>query len=96
MSLSRHDAEALARLAHLRLPSERVDEIVAQLEQLLGWLASLQDVDVEGVPEMDGLTLAAVPLRADVAGAALDRDAALAMVPEVDDGQVVVPRFVEE
>lgn len=94
MSLRRHEIEELAHLARLAGSVGLPD--AAQLEQVLGWLTSLQEVDVDGVPEMEMLGPAAVRLREDVPGPLLDRDAALAAVPAVDDGQVVVPRFVEE
>ena len=93
MSLRRDEMEALARLAHLHLPAEGVEALAHQLDEVLRWLAGLQAVDVEGVPEwsLDGLD--AVALREDVAGVVLERDEVLAGAPAVDDGQVVVPRY---
>lgn len=104
MSLHRDEIEALARLAYLRLPEaladgsadDGIDRLAHELDRVLGWLAGLQQVDVEGVPETDGGALGSVMLRGDVPGPVLARDVVLAGVPAVDDGQVVVPRFVEE
>lgn len=96
MSLHRDEIEALARLAHLRLPEDGIDRLAHELDEVLGWLAGLQQVDVAGVPETDDDALASVLLREDVPGPVLEREAVLAGVPVVDDGQVVVPRFVEE
>jgi aspartyl-tRNA(Asn)/glutamyl-tRNA(Gln) amidotransferase subunit C len=96
LSLHRDEIEALARLAHIRVPDDEIDRLADELDQVLGWLAGLQQVDVEGVTETDARANASVILRADVAGPVLAREAVLAGVPAVDDGQVVVPRFVEE
>jgi aspartyl-tRNA(Asn)/glutamyl-tRNA(Gln) amidotransferase subunit C len=99
LSLHRDEIEALARLAHLRVPDDGMDRLAHELDRVLGWLAGLQQVDVTGVPETldteDGAQVSVV-LREDVAGPVLEREAVLAGVPAVDDGQVVVPRFVEE
>lgn len=97
LSLRRDEMEALARLAHLHLPEHGAE----RLDQVLAWLAGLQAVDVEGVEEFDLDALArgsleSVALREDVPGGVLARDEVLAGVPVVDDGQVVLPRFVEE
>jgi aspartyl-tRNA(Asn)/glutamyl-tRNA(Gln) amidotransferase subunit C len=88
--------DALARLAHLRVPEDGIDRLAEQLDQVLGWLAGLQSVDVEGVGADEALEEGAVRLREDAPGPVLDREAALAAAPEVDDGRIVVPRFVEE
>ena len=92
LSLHRDEMEALARLAHLHLPAEGAERLAHQLDDVLRWLAGLQAVDVEGVPEWS-LDAVAVALREDVAGVVLARDEVLAGVPEADDGQVVVPSF---
>jgi aspartyl-tRNA(Asn)/glutamyl-tRNA(Gln) amidotransferase subunit C len=108
LSLHRDEIEALARLAQLDLGldlgldldlgrgEDGIARLAHELDRVLGWLAGLQAVEVEGVPETDDSAIGAVMLREDVAGAVLDREAVLAGVPAVDDGQVVVPRFVEE
>ena len=96
LSLHRDEIEALARLAHLRVPEDGIDRLAQQLDDVLGWLAGLQQVDVDGVPETEDGAIGSVALRADVPGPVLEREAVLAGVPAVDDGQVVVPRFVEE
>ena len=78
------------------MPEDGIDRLAQQLDDVLGWLAGLQQVDVDGVPETEDGAIGSVALRADVPGPVLEREAVLAGVPAVDDGQVVVPRFVEE
>lgn len=93
MSLARDDLDALARLAHLRLSPAQIDALRDELDPVLRWLATLQSVEVEGVPEYAAREPEATPLRADAPGPTLDRDTVLAGVPAALDGQVVVPRF---
>jgi aspartyl-tRNA(Asn)/glutamyl-tRNA(Gln) amidotransferase subunit C len=93
LSLHRDEMEALARLAHLHLPAEGTERLAHQLDDVLRWLAGLQAVDVEGVPEWSLDAVQSVALREDVPGVVLARDEVLAGVPEADDGQVVVPSF---
>jgi aspartyl-tRNA(Asn)/glutamyl-tRNA(Gln) amidotransferase subunit C len=93
MTLARDDLDALARLAHLRLDPAQIDALQGELGPVLQWLATLQEVDVEGVPEYAARDPQATPLRPDEPGPALDPAAVLAGAPAVADGQVVVPRF---
>jgi len=93
MTLARDDLDALARLAHLRLTPAQIDALRDELDPVLRWLATLQQVDVEGVPEYAARGPEATPLRADEPGPVLDRATVLAGAPAVEDGQVVVPRF---
>jgi aspartyl-tRNA(Asn)/glutamyl-tRNA(Gln) amidotransferase subunit C len=85
----------LAELARLRLGDDEVDALARQLARIVGYLEQLQQVDVQGVPEHSS-TLSTAPLRADRAGLSLERARVLAGVPDAQDGQVRVPRFVEE
>jgi aspartyl-tRNA(Asn)/glutamyl-tRNA(Gln) amidotransferase subunit C len=85
----------LAELARLRLDDAEVDALAHQLARIVGYIEQLQAVDVTAVPEHAPST-AAAPLRPDQAGAVLDRARVLSGVPDAHEGQVRVPRFVEE
>ncbi|MBX7079553.1 MAG: Asp-tRNA(Asn)/Glu-tRNA(Gln) amidotransferase subunit GatC [Nannocystaceae bacterium] len=89
------ELDALARLSRLSLADDERDAFARQLGEVIAYLEALQAIDVEGVAPWRPDEPAATPLRDDVAGAAVDRDAMLAAVPVSDEGLVIVPRFVE-
>jgi aspartyl-tRNA(Asn)/glutamyl-tRNA(Gln) amidotransferase subunit C len=96
MARPRDLVDTLAALARLELPDAEAEQLGTQLETILGYIRSLQDVDVDGVPEYLSAEQVDSGLRADVeepAPAGFDVDAALAGVPVVRDRLVAVPKF---
>lgn len=102
-----HDIDD-ATLAHLerltRLviePSER-ESLRGDLVELLGFVDSLLQVDVDGVEEYGRAPAALTPRpgarveRADVVVPSLARDVALRLAPDASDGFITVPRTVDE
>lgn len=99
--------EHLERLARLVIePSER-ENLKRDLVELLGFVDTLLEADVDGVDEfghgaagaaatLAGPTPAAGAERADEVQPSLPSSRALAMAPEVHDGFYKVPRTVEE
>jgi aspartyl-tRNA(Asn)/glutamyl-tRNA(Gln) amidotransferase subunit C len=84
----------VARLARLRLEDDEVARARADLASVLGHVAELAAVDVEGVaPSFHGT--GAERLRPDEPEAGLDRDTVLAAAPEARDGGFAVPRVIE-
>lgn len=85
----------LAALARLHLtPEERLD-MQADLGRILGYFELLNEVDVDGVEEMQRPVSLVNVLRDDVPGEAFARSVVEALAPEMQDGQVRVPRTVE-
>ena len=92
--------DTLAALARLELPADEAARLGAQLETILGYIHSLQAVDVDGVPEYLSAEQAGSGLRDDderpsaiAPGPSFDVEAALAGVPVVRDRLVAVPKF---
>lgn len=52
MRISREDVLRVAQLAHLELSGAEVDTYQAQLDQILGYVDKLKEVDVENVEPM--------------------------------------------
>ena len=50
MAISRKDVEYLGYLARIQLRAEEVERFASQLEQILGYVEKLKEVNVEGVP----------------------------------------------
>ncbi len=82
----------LAHLARLSLTLEEEGELAGRLEQMVGYLEALSQV--EGGVEAEDTS--AVPFRPDGVATSLDRDKLLENAPQVRDGYVVTPRSVGE
>jgi aspartyl-tRNA(Asn)/glutamyl-tRNA(Gln) amidotransferase subunit C len=91
---SDHEVEVLAELARLELSRDEATQLGAQLETILGYIRSLQTVDVEGVPEYLSAEQSGSGLRADLAEPEqFDADRALAGVPALRGRLVATPKF---
>lgn len=82
----------LSRLARLSLTPEEEDELAGRLEQMVGYLEALSQVEDGEAAEAPS----AVPFRPDGVASSLDRDKLLENAPQVRDGYVVTPRSVGE
>lgn len=87
--------DTLADLARLELPPEEAAQLGAQLETILGYIRSLQSVDVDGVPEYLSAEQSGSGLRDDQPDqtSEFDADRALADVPVLRGRLVAVPKF---
>ncbi|HVH99521.1 MAG TPA: Asp-tRNA(Asn)/Glu-tRNA(Gln) amidotransferase subunit GatC [Enhygromyxa sp.] len=91
---SRALVDTLAELARLELSGEEATQLGAQLDTILGYIRSLQAVDVEGVPEYSSASVEGSGLRADATEAGhFDLECALAGVPMLRGRLVAVPKF---
>lgn len=82
----------LSHLARLSLTPEEEGELAGRLEQMVGYLQALSQVEDGEAVEAP----AAVPFRPDGVASSLDRDKLLENAPQVRDGYVVTPRSVGE
>ena len=92
MSIGRDEVLHVAKLAELAVPEGEVDQLVAQFNRILDYVAQLNQVPVDGMtpPFLPGPS--AVQVRDDV-----ERPAQLArppaeLAPEFADGFFLVPR----
>lgn len=85
--------ETLADLARLELSPEEAAQLDGQLQTILGYIRSLQTVDVEGVPEYLSAEQSGSGLRDDRPGDEFAADRALASVPVLRGRLVAVPLF---
>ncbi len=83
----------VARLARLTLTDEERGLFARQLDEILEWAESLQELDVSDVPPMRHAVAAGV-WRADEPGACTDREVALAEAPDAAEGLFRVPRVI--
>lgn len=83
----------VARLARLSLTDEEKRLFARQLEDILAWAESLQEIDTSDVPPMSH-PREAEALREDEPREGLDREAAVDGAPGAADGLFRVPRVI--
>lgn len=95
-TISRAEAEHLARLARLDLAPDELDHLAGQLDAIAGYVARVSEVAADDIPP----TSHSVPLtnvfRDDQPRPGLTAPAALAAAPDVEDGRFRVPRILAE
>jgi aspartyl-tRNA(Asn)/glutamyl-tRNA(Gln) amidotransferase subunit C len=90
------EVERIADLARLELASGEAQRMTDELEAILGYVASLGQLDTTGVePTVHAIPIA-TPLRDDVAAPPLDAERALANAPERSGTAFVVPKVLDE
>lgn len=86
----------LATLARLSLDDQEVEQFRVQLADILGYIGTLREVDVSGVPEFLSERQEESSLREDAAGAQFSSETALSNAPNTRGRLVVVPKFKED
>lgn len=94
--ITTEDVAHVARLARLELSSDELEGQRVQLARILDYMAELDAVDVSDVPPTFHTTVTEAPLRDDRVAPSLDRDAALANAPRVEEEGFAVPRVLGE
>ena len=85
----------VAQLAHLTLTPEEEAAMQEDLNAILGYVAQLEEVDVEGVEPTTHAVALEMPRREDTVEQRLSRQQILANAPDKVDGMFRVPRSVE-
>jgi aspartyl-tRNA(Asn)/glutamyl-tRNA(Gln) amidotransferase subunit C len=89
------DVRHVAQLARMRLTPEEEIEFGGQLDQVLGFMSQLQQLDVRGVePTAHAMPLVNVTRR-DVVLPSLPPEEALRNAPAQAGGLFIVPKIVE-
>ncbi len=94
MKLSRQEVEHVAELARLRLEPEQVDRLTGQLNQILGYMDKLNQLDTSEIPSTSHALELTGAWREDEVRPSLDREKGLANAPESDGQSFVVPRII--
>ena len=89
------DVAYIARLAKLELTEEETSRFSEDLNQVLTYVAQLDQWDTTGVEPMYHPLPVYDALREDTPGTSLSNEAALSNAPAQEDGQFRVPKVVE-
>ena len=100
MSVDKATVAKIASLARIKMGDEELDRMVPELNNILGWVEQLGEVDVEGIEPMTAVIPNTLRLRDDVVDAdpltgGGKRDAVLANAPAAEHGFFGVPKVIE-
>lgn len=100
MSVDKATVAKIASLARISMSEAELDRMVPELNNILGWVDQLGEVDVAGVEPMTAVIPNTLRLRDDVVDAdpltaGGRRDAVLANAPAAEHGFFGVPKVIE-
>ena len=93
--ISRDQVGHIAALARLELSDAETNQMVHDLDEILGYVATLADLDTEGIEPTAHAIPLATPLRPDKPVAALDPALAVAGAPHHAGFAFVVPKVID-
>ena len=94
--ITRQEAAHVARLARLSFSDDELDELAAQLSDVLDHAADVEALDVSGIEPTSHPIPSSNVTRADELRPSLSRDEVLAQAPAAADGQFRVPPILGE
>ena len=94
MKITREEVEYVASLARLNLKEEELVRMTGQLDNILAYVAKLDELDTEGVVPTTHAFSITNAFREDEVIASLPREEALANAPEENGEAFVVPRII--
>ena len=95
MSVSPEQVRHIAKLARIAMSEEELERLVPELNNILGWIEQLGEVDTEGVEPLTAVIEQKLRLRDDVVTDGNIRDDILANAPEAQHGFFAVPKVIE-
>ena len=95
MSIDVKTAAHVARLARIAVPEDQLPALAEEFNAILGFIEQLNEVDVEGVEPMTGVTPMRLKRREDVVTDGDRQPQVLANAPDAREGFFAVPKVVE-
>ncbi len=95
MSLSRDDVRKIAFLARIRVPDERLEPLAGELNNIVGWVEQLGEVNTDGVEPMTSVVDVETPMRKDEVTDGGITDKVLSNAPDGEGPFYGVPKVVE-
>lgn len=85
----------IASLARIAITEDQAARIAPELDNIMGWIEQLAEVDTDGVEPMTAVIANTLRLRDDVVTDGDVRDAVLANAPQAEHGFFTVPKVIE-
>lgn len=95
MSLDKDTVRRIATLARIKVEEDALEPLAGELNNILGWVEQLNEVDTQGVPPMTSVVDSAPFQRSDRVDDGDRVDDILANAPEEAEHFFVVPKVVE-
>jgi aspartyl-tRNA(Asn)/glutamyl-tRNA(Gln) amidotransferase subunit C len=95
MSVSPEQVRHIAKLARIAMSDEDLERLVPELNNILGWVEQLGEVDTHGVEPLTAVIDQKLRLRDDVVSDGDCRDDVLANAPDAQHGFFAVPKVIE-
>ena len=95
MSIDLQTVKKIASLSRISVSEEEAQAMVPELNNILGWVEQLGEVDVSGVEPMTAVIPNRQRLRDDVVNDGDVRDKVLANAPQAEHGFFAVPKVIE-
>jgi aspartyl-tRNA(Asn)/glutamyl-tRNA(Gln) amidotransferase subunit C len=95
MSVDHATVRKIASLARIAASDAEVEAMVPELNNILGWIEQLGEVDTSAVAPMTAVIANTLRLREDVVSDGDMRDKVLANAPAAEHGFFGVPKVIE-
>ena len=95
MSIDEATVRRIARLARIAVSETEAAALVPELNNILGWIEQLQEVDVSGVEPMTAVIPNRLRLRQDIVMDGGIQSKILANAPAAEHGFFAVPKVIE-
>ena len=95
MSVTPDQVRHIAKLARIAMSDAELDRLLPELNNILGWVEQLGEVNTDGVEPLTAVIDQKLRLRDDVVNDGNIRDAVLANAPEAQHGFFAVPKVIE-
>ena len=95
MSVDTATVRHIAKLARIGMTDAEIEALVPELNNILGWVEQLGEVNTDGVEPLTAVIDQKLRLRDDVVDDGNIRDQILANAPEAQHGFFAVPKVIE-
>ncbi|MCJ8189750.1 Asp-tRNA(Asn)/Glu-tRNA(Gln) amidotransferase subunit GatC [Sphingomicrobium aestuariivivum] len=95
MSVTIEQVRHIANLARIELSDEQAETLLPELNNILGWVEQLGEVDTSGVEPLATVVDQQMRLREDGVTDGNIRDKVLSNAPEAQHGFFAVPKVIE-
>ena len=95
MSVSPEQVRHIAKLARIAMTDEELGRLLPELNNILGWVEQLGEVDTDGVEPLTAVIDQKLRLRDDIVNDGGIREDVLANAPEAQHGFFAVPKVIE-
>jgi aspartyl-tRNA(Asn)/glutamyl-tRNA(Gln) amidotransferase subunit C len=95
MSVDTDTVRHIAKLARIAMSDDEIERLVPELNNILGWVEQLGEVDTDGVEPLTAVVPNKLRLREDKVTDGNCREDILANAPVAEHGFFAVPKVIE-